>query len=197
MRRPVHEALAGMHSHAGSMLEALITCLQVTTHFCAELGNIFEDMPHSVIASLTHPLLQPFQNFITDYSHLETSALTEEVRWFPGLLDPFQAVGFFYEPKYGLGHPENHLFLFSKKLFSGSKYPTNISFNFEQGSTGFKHYLAVCLSVCLCVLALTTFLVPLSTVLPLSIQTLCKLHRHVPSPNDIIYLRPKVAFEAP
>ena len=42
----------------------------------------------------------------------------------------------FFLPKYRLGHPENYLFLSCKKLFLGSKYPTNILFNFEKNFTG-------------------------------------------------------------
>ena len=44
-------------------------------------------------------------------------------------------------PNYRLAHPENYLFLLSKKIFSGSKYPKIILFNFEKGSTAFRwHY---------------------------------------------------------
>ena len=39
-------------------------------------------------------------------------------------------------PNYRLAHPKNYLFLLSRKMFSGSKYPKNILFNFEKGSTG-------------------------------------------------------------
>ena len=39
------------------------------------------------------------------------------------------------QPKHRLGHPENHLFLLSKKLFIGSKYPKNKLFNFEKNFT--------------------------------------------------------------
>ena len=42
----------------------------------------------------------------------------------------------FLKPIYWLGHPEKHLFSLSTKLFPGSKYPRNISFHFENGSTG-------------------------------------------------------------
>ena len=34
-----------------------------------------------------------------------------------------------------ISHPENYLFSSSKKLFSGSKYPTKYIFNFENRST--------------------------------------------------------------
>ena len=33
-------------------------------------------------------------------------------------------------------HPDKYLFLLSRKIFYGSKYPKNILFNFEKGSTG-------------------------------------------------------------
>ena len=46
-----------------------------------------------------------------------------------------EAVLFFWT-KYRLGHPENYLFLLSKNIFSGSKYPKNIKFNFENRRTG-------------------------------------------------------------
>ena len=35
-------------------------------------------------------------------------------------------------PKCRLGHPKNYLFSLSTRIFSGSKYPTNISFIFKQ-----------------------------------------------------------------
>ena len=41
-----------------------------------------------------------------------------------------------YKTKYRLGHPQNYLFLLSKKIFSGSKYPKKTSFHFENRSTG-------------------------------------------------------------
>ena len=43
---------------------------------------------------------------------------------------------FFFLPKHRLGHPENYLFSLSKQIFSGSKYPKNILFKFENRSTG-------------------------------------------------------------
>ena len=49
-----------------------------------------------------------------------------------------------FHPNYRLAHPENYLFLLSKKIFSGSKYPKNILFTFEKGST----VLQVCVEVC-------------------------------------------------
>ena len=49
----------------------------------------------------------------------------------------------FFSPKYRLGHPENYLCLLSKKIFSGSKYPKNILFNFEKGST-VQHVFNAC-----------------------------------------------------
>ena len=39
-------------------------------------------------------------------------------------------------PIYRLAHPENCLFTLSKKIFSGSKYPKIVLFNFEKRSTG-------------------------------------------------------------
>ena len=42
-------------------------------------------------------------------------------------------------PKYRLAHPENDLFSLSNNIFSGSKYPKNISFNFEKRSTGSEY----------------------------------------------------------
>ena len=40
-----------------------------------------------------------------------------------------------FQPKYRLDHPENYLFLLSKIIISGSKYPTKILFIFEKRST--------------------------------------------------------------
>ena len=39
---------------------------------------------------------------------------------------------FFLSRNYRLGHPENYLFLLSKNLFTGSKYPKNKLINFEK-----------------------------------------------------------------
>ena len=47
-----------------------------------------------------------------------------------------------FQPKYRLGHPENHLFSLSVKMFSGSKYPENSLFHFEEGSTGMDDCVA-------------------------------------------------------
>ena len=44
-----------------------------------------------------------------------------------------------FQPKYRLGHPENYLFLLSKKLFIGSKYPKINLFNFEKNFTAHQH----------------------------------------------------------
>ena len=43
-----------------------------------------------------------------------------------------------FQPKYRLGHPENYLFSLFKKIFSGSKYPKNILFNFEKRCTTYN-----------------------------------------------------------
>ena len=40
-----------------------------------------------------------------------------------------------FQPKYRLGHPENYLFLLSKKVFTGSKYAKNKLINFEKRNT--------------------------------------------------------------
>ena len=39
------------------------------------------------------------------------------------------------EPNYRLGRSKNHSFLLPKKVFSGSKYPKTISYNFDNSST--------------------------------------------------------------
>ena len=44
-------------------------------------------------------------------------------------------------PKYRLGHPENYLFLLSKKSFIGSKYPKINLFHFEKNFTVMDSYL--------------------------------------------------------
>ena len=41
-----------------------------------------------------------------------------------------------FQPKYRLSHPEKYLFSLYNKIFSGSKYPKNILFNFEKRNTG-------------------------------------------------------------
>ena len=43
---------------------------------------------------------------------------------------------FFLNRNFRLGHPENYLFPLSKTIFSRSKYPRNILFNFESRSAG-------------------------------------------------------------
>ena len=40
-----------------------------------------------------------------------------------------------FQPKYRLGHPEIFLFLLSKKVLTGSKYPKNRLFSFEKNFT--------------------------------------------------------------
>ena len=47
----------------------------------------------------------------------------------------------FFWPKYRLAHPENYLFLLSIKQNSGSKYPKNNLFNFENRSTVVVAYM--------------------------------------------------------
>ena len=41
-----------------------------------------------------------------------------------------------FQPKHRLADPENNLFSLSQKIFSGSKYPKNLLFNFEKGNAG-------------------------------------------------------------
>ena len=57
-----------------------------------------------------------------------------------------------FKPKYRLGHPENHLLSLSKKMLSGSKYPKNVLFNFENRTNKelFDHFWWTCcfLSTC-------------------------------------------------
>ena len=40
----------------------------------------------------------------------------------------------FFKPKYSLCHPKNYLFILSKKVFLGSKYPKNTQFDSEKTS---------------------------------------------------------------
>ena len=63
-----------------------------------------------------------------------------------------------FQPKYRLSHPEKYFFSLSKKIFSGSEYPKNILFNFENRSTAYD----------------------------LKIWTHRKLHRHIAAPNDVL-----------
>ena len=53
-----------------------------------------------------------------------------------------------FKPKYRLGHPENYLFLLSKNIFTGSKYPKINWFAFEKNFT--DRYLQVCSKIGLC-----------------------------------------------
>ena len=53
-------------------------------------------------------------------------------------------------PKYRLAHPENYLFSLSKNIFSGSKYPKKILFNFEKRSTGHVQVRTWCNAESLC-----------------------------------------------
>ena len=50
----------------------------------------------------------------------------------------WHSVKSFY-PNYCVGHPEIYLFLLSKKMILGSKYPKNCLFNFEKNFTGGIH----------------------------------------------------------
>ena len=48
-----------------------------------------------------------------------------------------------FYPKYRLVHPEFYLLSFSKQIFSGSKYPINVMFDFKNRSTGCDIYRIV------------------------------------------------------
>ena len=54
--------------------------------------------------------------------------------------------GSFFNPKYRLAQHGNYLFSLPNKLFSGSKYPENKLFDFENKSTGHRHKQSFCLS---------------------------------------------------
>ena len=58
-------------------------------------------------------------------------------RQIAGRLDESEAV-LRFEPKHRLGHPNKYLFLLSKNLFTGSKYPRINWFNFEKNFTDLK-----------------------------------------------------------
>ena len=47
--------------------------------------------------------------------------------------------GFFWWPEHRLGHPKNYLGPLSTKFFSGSEYPKNVSFDFENRRSGCHH----------------------------------------------------------
>jgi hypothetical protein len=54
--------------------------LAATTSCCAETAALFPETEARVLVSLTHPLLEPFKSFISDYAKMEASVLAREVR---------------------------------------------------------------------------------------------------------------------
>jgi hypothetical protein len=78
--RPVHDALTALDADPAATLRALTSLLAATTECCGRLAALFADVEARVLASLAHPLLQPYESFIGDYARLETAVLSQEVR---------------------------------------------------------------------------------------------------------------------
>lgn len=78
--QPVQQQLAALQGSAEVTLRALTSSLEATTACCTQLATQFPDTEARVLASLTHPLLQPYEGFIGDYVRLEAVVLSQEVR---------------------------------------------------------------------------------------------------------------------
>ena len=79
--KPVHDSLADAQGDAADTLRTLTNSLASTTSCCRNLGALITDVDDPrVLASLTHPLFQPYESFIGDYPRLETVVLSHEVR---------------------------------------------------------------------------------------------------------------------
>ena len=78
---PVHTQLAAAVKDAAPVaaLQTLTSSLASTSAFARSLVGLFADMPPRVLASLTHPLFQPFERFIGDYAQLESTVLTQQM----------------------------------------------------------------------------------------------------------------------
>ena len=83
----------------------------------ANLGNALQQLGHLEMAAIYYQVRLPSSRWSFWRQHTTQSVLI-------------------FQPKYRLGQPETYLFPLYKKIFSGSKYPKNILFNFEKGSTG-------------------------------------------------------------
>jgi hypothetical protein len=78
--KPVRQRLAAVQGTPRATLRAFTSMLAATTSCCVEMAALFPETEPRVLLSLTHPLLQPFESFISDYSRMEASALAQEVR---------------------------------------------------------------------------------------------------------------------
>jgi hypothetical protein len=76
---PIRDRLANLHAGPEDTLAMLTTSLATTTACCCKVAAIFSDTDRKIIASLTHPLFQPYESFIDDYSRLEMAVLAREV----------------------------------------------------------------------------------------------------------------------
>jgi hypothetical protein len=77
--KPVLDSLALPESNARELLKAVSFLLAATTSATNELRAQFLDTPNTVMSSLTHPLFQPFERFISRYAELEGVVVNEEV----------------------------------------------------------------------------------------------------------------------
>ena len=77
--KPVRDALAALPGEPVDVLRTLTSLLDATTSCCSRLVALFPDVEPRVLASLTHPLFQPYESFIGDYARLEAVVLTQEV----------------------------------------------------------------------------------------------------------------------
>lgn len=78
--KPVLDSLALPESNPRELLKTVSFLLSKTTAATNELRAQFLDTPSTVMSSLTHPLFQPFERFISRYAELEGFVVNEEVR---------------------------------------------------------------------------------------------------------------------
>jgi hypothetical protein len=78
--KPVLDSLALPESNPRELLKTISFLLCTTTAATNDLRALFMDTPSTVMSSLTHPLFQPFERFISRYAELEGVVVNEEVR---------------------------------------------------------------------------------------------------------------------
>ena len=78
--KPVLDSLALPEANPRELLKSVSSLLSTTTAATNKLRAQFPETPSTVMSSLTHPLFQPFERFISRYAELEGVVVSEEVR---------------------------------------------------------------------------------------------------------------------
>lgn len=78
--KPVLDSLALPEANPRELLKTVSFLLSSATAATNTLRVQFPETPSTVMSSLTHPLFQPFERFISRYAELEGVVVSEEVR---------------------------------------------------------------------------------------------------------------------